>query len=151
MHFSSIMGSEMPLSELYVGPYDGAQSRRYLVQNAPPLSSKQTKMKCNKCLQHCTSATTPGVRKTVPVSFIPRWVCHAHSVATSEDPCSSCPICSRDDGLTRRRVHMCDVMIANHEYTPVLLPCRMMLDYTRCGPGCGHCGFSLTHIVCECP
>ena len=140
----------MSISDLIIGPFEGAQARHYHVHNAPP-NPKQTKLRCIKCLLNFTAATTPGVNKdSVPVTFIPRWNCYAHKVSLAPDPCSACPVCSRDDGLTRRRIHMCAEMVRNHVYTPLLLPCRTMTDYARCGNGCQWCGFSLSHIVCEC-
>ena len=144
------MGKEMSLSDLVIGPFEGAQARHYQVHNAPQ-NPKQTKLRCPKCTLNFTSASTPSVNKdTNPVSFIPKWFCYAHTVALAADPCSACPVCSRDDGLTRRRIHMCHAMVRNNIFQPLLLPCRMMVDYTRCGSGCQWCGFNLSHVLCEC-
>ena len=150
MMFSAVMGKEMQLSDLVIGPFEGAQARHYHIMDAPP-NPKQTKLRCSKCLLFYTAASTPLVNKdTDPVTFTPKWHCYSHKVALAADPCSACPLCSRDDGLTRRRIHMCADMVRNNVYTPLLLPCRMMLDYTRCGAGCSYCGFNLAHMVCEC-
>ena len=147
---SAIMGIEMNLSDLVIGPFEGAQARHYNILNAPQ-NPKQTKLRCTKCLLIYTAASTPLVNKdSNPVAFIPKWNCYSHRVTLATDPCSACPVCSRDDGFTRRRIHMCAEMLRNNIYTPLLLPCRTMLDYTRCGSGCLYCGFTLAHIVCEC-
>ena len=144
------MGNEMNLSDLIIGPFEGAQARHYNISNAPP-NPRRTKLRCTKCLLNYTAATTPSVNKdTTPVSFVPKWLCYSHKVALASDPCSACPVCSRYDGLTRRRIHLCNAMVESNNHVPLLLPCRTMVDYTRCGAGCQLCGFNLSHIVCEC-
>ena len=144
------MGTELRLSDLDHGPHDGPQARRHGITNAPP-NPRQTKLRCNRCFLYLTSVGTPKVVKGNPVQFVPKWNCGSQAIASSADPCSACPICSRDDGLTRRRLHLCEGMVNHHVYAATLLPCNTMLDYGRCGDGCTHCGFSLSHIVCECP
>ena len=140
----------MPLSDLHVGPSRGSQSTRLGVHDAPP-DPKQTKLRCHRCLNILTAKTTSVVLQQNPLVLKPRWLCYCADITKSADPCTMCPVCSRDDGLTRLRVHLCANMVAAREYTPVLLPVRMMLDYGRCESGCQRCGFVLDHIVCECP
>ena len=144
------MGNELALADLYVGPHRGSQSKRLGISDAPS-DPKQTKLRCFRCLNIFTSKTTPYVLQENPLVLKPKWLCFCADITAARDPCSVCPVCSRDDGFTRRRVHMCQSMVAAHEFTPVLLPVRMMLDYQKCEPGCERCGFCLDHIVCECP
>ena len=144
------MGNELALSDLLLGPHRGSQSTRLGVKDAPQ-DPKQTKLRCYRCLNILTAKTTSVVIQTQPLILKPKWLCYCADIATSTDPCSMCPICSRDDSLTRLRVHICPDMVAAQEFTPVVLPARMMLDYQRCEPGCQRCGFKLDHLVCECP
>ena len=148
--FRAIMGNELALTDLYVGPHRGPQSKRLGIEDAPN-DPKQTKLRCFRCLNIFTTKTTPFVVQQTPLILKPKWLCYCADITTAVDPCTSCPVCSRDDSFTRRRVHLCPNMTAVNEFTPVLLPVRMMLDYQKCEPGCVRCGFSLDHIVCECP
>ena len=144
------MGNELPLSDLHLGPHRGTQATRLGIRDAPS-DPKQTKLRCYRCLNILTAKTTSVVVQEIPLIMKPKWLCYCADISTAVDPCSVCPVCSRDDGLTSRRVHLCPSMAAAREMTPVLLPVRMMLDYQRCEPGCSRCGYKVDHIVCECP
>ena len=148
--YSSIMGLEMSIGNLDVGPHKGSQAKRNNIADAPP-DPKQTKLRCYRCLNYLTAKTTPIILSESPLLVKPRWNCFTSQINQSVDPCSDCPVCTRDDNYTNRRVHLCAQMIAARLHTPVLLPVRMMLDYSKASPGCAHCGFCLDHIVCECP
>ena len=144
------MGNEMSLAHLDLGPHKGSQSTRLKIYDAPP-DPKQTKLSCYRCLNYLTAKTTPLVISENPLVLRPRWICFTSDIHRSVDPCLNCPICTRDDNYTQRRIHLCPEMIAAKQYVPILLPTRLMLDYTKAGPGCLHCGFVLDHLVCECP
>ena len=136
--------------DLYLGPIRGSQSSKLGINEAP-VDPKQTKLRCINCFNIFTMKTSSVVIQERPLILRPKWVCLCMEIAKSPDPCTACPICSRDDSFTRRRVHLCNGMTAARILTPTLLPARMMLDYHRCEPGCRFCGFKLDHIVCECP
>ena len=144
------MGNELSMVHLYLGPIKGSQCKKLGYVDAP-LDPKQTKLRCLNCLNILTAKTTSVVVQERPLILRPKWLCLCLDISSKPDPCSECPICSRDDTFTQRRVHLCDSMIAVREFTPILLPVRMMLDYRRCEPGCRRCGYILDHIVCECP
>ena len=150
MHHRSVMGREMALGNLDVGPHKGSQAKRLGVTDAPP-DPKQTKLSCYRCLNYLTAKTTPMVLSENPLVMRPRWNCYTSDIQHSTDPCSNCPICTRDDNYTNRRVHLCQQMLAAKIFTPILLPVRLMLNYAKAEPGCQLCGFKLDHIVCECP
>ena len=143
------MGHEMSLGNLDIGPHRGSQAKRLKIVDAAP-DPKQTKLRCYRCLNYLTAKTTPTVLSEAPLVIKPRWNCFTAEIVNSPDPCSNCPICTRDDNYTQRRVHLCSQMAAAKIVTPVLLPVRMMVDYAKAEPGCIHCGFVLDHIVCEC-
>ena len=140
----------MALGNLDVGPHKGSQAKRLGVLDAPA-DPKQTKLSCYRCLNFLTAKTTPQIISETPIIIRPRWNCYTSDILHSADPCLNCPICTRDDNYTHRRVHLCPQMIAAKVHKPILLPARLMLHYTKSEPGCMHCGFSLDHIVCECP
>ena len=144
------MGNEMALGNLDIGPHKGSQSTRLKIFDAPP-DPKQTKLSCFRCLNYLTTKSTPLVLSENPLVIRPRWICFTSDIHRSVDPCSNCPICTRDDNYTHRRVHLCPQMISARIHTPIMLPARLMCDYTKAGPGCLHCGFVLDHVVCECP
>ena len=140
----------MSINHLHVGLTKGVKARRLNVLDAPP-DPKQTKLRCHRCLNYLTCKTTPQVVQESPLILKPKWLCLTVDIASATDPCSVCPMCTRDDGFTQRRVHLCPEMIQARQFLPLLLPVRTMLDYARCVPGCLFCGFQLDHIVCECP
>ena len=144
--FSSIMGTEMSLSNLHIGLTKGVKARRLNVLDAPP-DPKQTKLRCFRCLNYLTCKTTPQVLQETPLLLKPKWLCLSIDIAS----CSVCPLCTRDDSFTQRRVHLCPAMVQARQFLPIILPVRTMLDYGRCNPGCPFCGFQMDHIVCECP
>ena len=150
LFFSSIMGREMQLHDLDVGPHKGSQAKRLGVLDALP-DPKQTKLRCFRCLNYLTAKTTPQVLSERPLVLRPKWNCFTSDIRNSADPCLNCPLCTRDDNFIRRREHLCKEMLSAHSSYPVLLPVRMMVDYSKCGAGCQFCGFVLDHIVCECP
>ena len=144
------MGQEMSIGNLDVGPHKGSQAKRLKIGEAPP-DPKQTKLRCYRCLNYLTAKTTPIVLSESPLIMKPRWNCFTSEINNALDPCTNCPVCTRDDNYTSRRVHLCSQMVAAKINTPVLLPARLMLNYSKQNPGCALCGFVLDHIVCECP
>ena len=144
------MGTEMSISKLHIGLTKGVKARRLNVLDAPP-DPKQTKLRCFRCLNYLTCKTTPQVLQESPLILKPKWLCLSTDIASAIDPCSACPLCTRDDSYTQRRVHLCSAMVQVRQTLPLLLPARLMLDYSKSSPGCPFCGFELDHIVCECP
>ena len=144
------MGREMSLLDLDIGPHKGSQAKRLGILDAPT-DPKQTKLRCFRCLNYLTAKTTPQVISERPLVMKPKWNCFTSDIRNTVDPCSNCPLCTRDDNFTQKRVHLCAEMVQARVTTPMLLPTRTMLNYSKCEPGCPFCGFTLDHIVCECP